>query len=78
MEDDSSNPVSLHTWILTPRGRYYLTVPYLQGARAARKIQAAIPLKLYGPGPAYAQATYGYQNERAGYHDNIDLPQITP
>jgi len=63
--------MDLHTWILTPRGRYYLTFPYLQGARAARKIQACPPLKLYGPGPAYAQCVYGYQNERAGFHDHL-------
>jgi hypothetical protein len=63
-------------WIGTYLGRYLVTVPYLEGARAARKITAANPAKLYGPGPQLAQYTYGYCNERAGCHDHIDLPPI--
>ena len=63
-------------WITTPLGKFYLTVAYIRGARAAlTAATTANPLEYpainpYGPGPALAQFTWGYRNQKYGAHSN--------
>lgn len=59
-------------WIQTPHKRFLCSVPYMRGAFAA---QAARPAQNpYRPGPSLAHYNYGYANEVAGHHDELDLP----
>lgn len=59
-------------WIETPHQKYFCSVAYLRGAWHA---QSCRPMQNpYRPGPNLAQYNYGYANEQAGYHDDMDLP----
>jgi hypothetical protein len=72
--DEQGDP-AINEWLDLPNGhRFFVTVAYLQGAYAAQQNQPLRPPMPHGA--AFAQYTYGYHNERKGYHDNIDLPPI--
>lgn len=53
-------------------GMFYVTRPYLEGASDAQNVSPTN--NPYRPGPEFAQYNYGYANEKAGCHDNIELP----
>ncbi len=59
-------------WIQTPHSRFLVTVPYLRGAMQAQLAKPS--MNPYRPGPCLAHYNYGYSNELAGYHDELDLP----
>lgn len=75
---DPSRPF-INEWLKLPNGkRFYLTTSYLQGCYDAQENRPPRP-RIASPknvlyGPQVAQYTYGYNNEKAGLHDHLDLP----
>lgn len=51
---------------------FTITIPYMRGAKQAQECKPA--MNPYRPGPCLAQYNYGYANEQAGFHDDLELP----